>query len=155
MSSQVEWARGAGESLLGDMESTTLGARTGVSWSDYSIFAAYNQMISGSSSAIGIGGDPYYTSLEYRSFADIGRSNGFAIEGGLRFEPADCPLNFEFAAGRFKGSGQNEFDVREIDLSIGYNLSNGIDLRMFFSSLSGRGHKSNDHRLMFSMNVPF
>ena len=152
LNSQVDRVRSTGAGLLGDVKSTTVGFQASLAWSNISFFASYNQLLAGASTAVGIGGDPYYTSLQYRSFADLNNANSVGVAAGFTYSVKSIPLEVDVAMARYRGA-QGQYDMSELDLGIDYGFSKVGKLGVFFSQIDDKIGRDDDYRLLIGLNV--
>ncbi|GEM_PF-2425455 len=152
LNSQVDRVWSTGAALLGDVKSTTVGFQASLEWSSISLFASYNQLLAGASTAVGIGGDPYYTSLQYRSFTDLNNLNSIGVAAGFTYSAKSIPLQVDVAMARYRGA-QGQYDMSELDLSIDYGFSKVGKLGVFFSRIDDKIGRDDDYRLLIGLNV--
>ncbi len=152
LDSQIDRVRSNGAALLGDVQSTTVGFRAGLDGSNISSFISYNRLFSGSSAAIGIGGDPYFSSLQYRSFADLNSAESQAFAAGISYIAKSIPLEIDVTLAKYQG-GQREYDVIELDLSMDYRFSKSGKLGVFLSRIEDRFGNDDDFRLAIGLSL--
>lgn len=151
---QIDRVQTNGAALLGDIQSSTVGFRAELDWTNISLFASYNRLLSGSTAAIGIGGDPYFSSLQYRSFTDLNSEQSEGFVAGISYSAQSVPLEFDVAVARYRG-GQREYDVSELDFSMGYRFSNSSKLGVFLSRIDDRIGDDDDLHLAIGLDLSF
>lgn len=155
---QYSVARSSGRDGLGNIEANTLGVAASLTWSELKLFAAYNLEVGETSAPSSIGGGPFFTSMEQRSIDSIGGEGGQALLFGVNYVPFSEPLagvEMNLVAGRFTDPNPANYDVKEFDIGLSYQVDDNLGVEVNYSHLSDEAASVNDNRLGVVLSVAF
>ena len=120
------------------------GGSLGISYADFGINLAYNDVVSpeNKSIIIGYGGGPYYTSMEEMTIDSISNATAYVV--GVDVDMSSMMTKdfaFSYAFGHFKGKdGSADVEFAEQDFIASYTLNDKVD---FEASLALVNDKKN------------
>ncbi len=134
ISLQADIAQDTGESLLGAIESRTVGVLVEKSIADLTLSAALNKELGDSGSMPSFGGGPFFTSMEDQTIDAVGSESALSYTFGGEYAYANVQCGLVY--GRFKDS--EHYDTNEYDLYLSVDIAKDIDIETVYATIDDK-----------------